>query len=382
MSVKVAVVIPVYKENLNEFEKISLTQVQKILDKYQIIFVAPEGLKADYFIPNSKIYYFPQQFFQNVNTYSALLTSPLFYQAFLEYDYILLYQLDAFVFYDKLEYFCSLGYDYIGAPWPSIWARKIGYKDKIYKARVGNGGFSLRNVKTSLKVLDESNDLTKKLLGIPEDDFWSFMGIIEGSGFKSAPLKIADEFSVEYFPERTVKKNGGKIPFGCHGWYRFDADSYIKFFASSGYNINYLREKMQSIFSLSLPNSLTNYSWQRLIRRLQRGQSVVRYLSKKHYASIRVVRNPLSMLLLARLLMENNNLSNEVFFYNEDENDILIQDLKLERMPHLLITAGRGYDVLLLDELIKRGITYGNRIVSFYQEYINYCKEVFKNLGK
>jgi len=44
------------------------------------------------------------------------MMSPAFYDAFKAFDYILIYQLDAFVFRDELEYFCSLGYDYIGAP--------------------------------------------------------------------------------------------------------------------------------------------------------------------------------------------------------------------------------------------------------------------------
>ncbi len=37
MPVKAAVVIPVYKETLNELEEISLAQVQKVLGNYQII---------------------------------------------------------------------------------------------------------------------------------------------------------------------------------------------------------------------------------------------------------------------------------------------------------------------------------------------------------
>ncbi|MBQ7630124.1 MAG: hypothetical protein IJS81_07940, partial [Selenomonadaceae bacterium] len=99
-----AVVIPVYKENLNEFEKISLAQVQKVLGNYQIIFVAPRGKNFSYFTQGSKIYFFQPQFFQSDKTYSELMKSPIFYKSFLEYKYILIYQLDAFVFSDELEY--------------------------------------------------------------------------------------------------------------------------------------------------------------------------------------------------------------------------------------------------------------------------------------
>ena len=117
-----AVVIPVYKENLSEFEKISLQQAQKIFGgKYPIIFFAPAGKTFSYFNVANRVIYFPQQFFQSGAAYNALMMNPGFYKVFFEYDYILIYQLDAFVFSDKLEYFCNLGYDYIGAPFPTYY---------------------------------------------------------------------------------------------------------------------------------------------------------------------------------------------------------------------------------------------------------------------
>ena len=195
MATKAAVVIPVYKEELNEFEKISLAQVRKVLSNYPLIFLAPEGKTFSY-TENDLILYAPQEFFQSVRTYSDLLTSPAFYRAFLSYEYILIYQLDAFVFSDQMEYFCSLGYDYIGAAWSSIFRREFIYRDKVYKVRVGNGGFSLRNVKACCKVFDEHPNIVNAFKGFVDDDFWSFMGLIEESDFHSAPLKIANQFSV------------------------------------------------------------------------------------------------------------------------------------------------------------------------------------------
>lgn len=120
MQSKVAAVIPVYKEEIDDLEKISLAQARKVLGKYPFVFVAPEGKKISYAESGDAVVRFPPQFFQNTMTYSMLLMSPFFYEAFKAYDYILIYQLDAFVFYDALEKFCSLGYDYIGAPWPIV----------------------------------------------------------------------------------------------------------------------------------------------------------------------------------------------------------------------------------------------------------------------
>ena len=118
LSVNVAVVIPIYKEKLDDLEKISLAQCRKVLKNYPIIFVAPEGKNFSYLEPGDMVIQFHPQFFQSVKSYSNLLMLPMFYEPFLSFDYMLIYQLDAFVFYDALEEFCQLSYDYIGAPWP------------------------------------------------------------------------------------------------------------------------------------------------------------------------------------------------------------------------------------------------------------------------
>lgn len=44
------------------------------------------------------------------------MLSAEFYDRFAAYEYVLIYQLDAFVFADRLAEFCQMGYDYIGAP--------------------------------------------------------------------------------------------------------------------------------------------------------------------------------------------------------------------------------------------------------------------------
>ncbi len=380
MPVNAAVVIPIYKERLNELEKISLAQVQKILGKYQIIFVAPEGLKCYYLTAGCKIYYFPPQFFQSVGTYNEFMKHPLFYKAFLAYEYILIYQLDAFVFSDMLEYFCSLGYDYIGAAWYPL--RKINLNGRQYKLSVGNGGFSLRNVTKFYNLILNHTNIFSQTPDAPEDNLFSLCGIFYPDEFKVAPLKTAYKFSVEVLPRRFVNKNGGALPFGCHDWYKSDANFYVDTFLKFGYDLKPLREKLQSLsFSLCRQN-LTIHADKRLMRRLQRGESVLKYLSKNRYTSIRVIRHPLAMRIFARLILENSDLSDEIFFYNEDEQDILIQDLKLERTPHLLITARDDIDKNLIDELKKRGVNYSTRVVTFWQEYLNYYEDKLKNLGK
>ena len=382
MSSKVAVVIPTYKEGLNELEKISLAQVKKVLGKYPLIFVAPEGKNLSYLEQSNGTTYFPPQFFKSKETYNYLMTSPAFYKTFDNYDYILIYQLDAFVFYDALEYFCSLGYDYIGAPWP----RSLAYKFPNYKAaRVGNGGFSLRNVKACYNVLinheKSINQWNKQQL--PEDVFFGYCGVRDDCDFNVAPINIAYKFSAEYNPPRVVKKNGNKLPFGCHAWRIFYSDFYIKIFSQMGYDFSQIKN-MPINFDGGFRNWLTRIALYRLIRRVNRGQALTRYLPKNHFASVRVIRSPSAMIIFARLILENPHLADEIYFYDESEQDILISDLTVKKEPHLIITFGGNFavDEFLISVAEKKGISYGKRIVSFWREYINSCEKLFRNLGK
>ena len=65
---QVVVVIPVYQQTLNENEQKSLARCREILGKHPIVFVAPDGLKPDYFneIPNHQVMYFDPTYFQKI----------------------------------------------------------------------------------------------------------------------------------------------------------------------------------------------------------------------------------------------------------------------------------------------------------------------------
>lgn len=357
MSTKVAVVIPVYKEELNDLEKISLAQARKILGKYPFVFVAPEGKIFSYFESGDIVVQFPPQFFQSTKTYSYLLMTPQFYEAFKAFDYILIYQLDAFVFYDALEKFCSLGYDYIGAPWPRMF---IESRTKMV-SRVGNGGFSLRNVQAHIKLLNEHSALAKSLMGMLEDNFFSHCGKRTDCAFHVAPINVAYKFSAEFHPERVVKKNGGHLPFGCHAWHYKNPNFYAKIFSQLGYHFSPPEDiEIQRDFI----NWLTSKATQRLIRRVNHHQPLMRYLPKNHFASVRVVRSQLAMKIFAQLFLENPALADEVHLYDESDQDILVDDLNLKKEPHLIISFG-NVENAVISAAEGKGISYGKRIVSF-----------------
>ena len=379
---KVAVVIPTYKEELTPLEKISLAQCRKVLGRYPLIFFAPEGKIFSYFEPGDMIAHFPPQYFRSVETYCKLMLSPNFYETFKDFEYILIYQLDAFVFYDALEEFCSLGYDYIGAPWP-YYAWSNLRKPKT--PRVGNSGFCLRKVRSCFELLTEAHALPNMRRLIEKsyvDAFFAYCGVMSNVKFKTAPVEIANAFSMEHTPDRFVERFKN-LPFGCHNWQRFSADFYVEIFARLGYNLWPYREQMSSEdYTRHLPNGLENLAMERLIRRAKNGRSLTHYLPTNHFASVRVVRNPQVMNVLARLVVENESLADEIFFYDEDEDDVqlLIEDLTRETLPHLVLTMYDEEDLIRIIE--RRGIFYGEHIISFRREYIKRCEKIFHDLGK
>ena len=68
-----------------------------------------------------------------------------FYNGFRKYKFMLVHQLDAYVFKDDLLYWTKQGYDYIGAPW--FEGMDNAGTNASLLPEIGNGGFSLRKIK-------------------------------------------------------------------------------------------------------------------------------------------------------------------------------------------------------------------------------------------
>lgn len=230
---QVAVVIPVYQTKLSTSEQISLRQCQRVLGKHPIILVAPEELNTtfmDEYIESYKVLRFPDRYFISPKTYNHLLVSEAFYHALIEFEYILIYQLDAYVFEDQLLAWCSKGYDYIGAP--KLKKEHLAGKDSVFSAPIlMNGGLSLRKVKSLLRYIRYYSYFFKEWKA-NEDAMFSF------AQKRSYPFRwllklpnwrIALEFSVEKNPEIGIKLLGGKLPFGCHAWEKYSPKYWNQF---------------------------------------------------------------------------------------------------------------------------------------------------------
>jgi len=264
---KVAVIIPFYRETVFEYEAIALQQCEKILASYDKIAIKPRHLTlpagADQ-CTFADVVSFDDSFFDGIQGYNALMLSAQFYEAFLAYEFILIYQLDAFVFKDDLSYWCAQKYDYIGAPWlrefdfPDVFKAaksKIQYQLHTrfnikrngvpslmqYENKVGNGGFSLRRVKKfydlCFKMRAEMDVYTNRKEALyHEDMFWSVAVNRKTKQLEIPSYKIGLKFSMEIYPERAFQINHQQLPFGCHAWDKH-ADFWRPIFAGFGYNI-------------------------------------------------------------------------------------------------------------------------------------------------
>jgi len=219
------VVVPVYKPEPDALEAISWDRCLNVFTRTPIALVAPEGLDVTSYLPPEDrtrpvhVVRFDRSFFRSNNTYSRLLLSAGFYQAFASYEFILVHQLDAFVFRDDLADWCSRGWDYVGAPWIDLdWVAdaKPGWPPETRENVVGNGGFSLRRVAPSLKLLTEMPEVAERWNG-NEDVFWAFLAPAH-TRLKIPGLEEAVAFSFEVRPELALALNGSNLPFGCHAW--------------------------------------------------------------------------------------------------------------------------------------------------------------------
>lgn len=239
----VVITIPIYRETLSITEKVSLQQLKRILGHYPCVFVAPESLEFDYegLEDGIVVERFPNHYFTSITSYSQLLLTEKYYARFAAYDYLLIYQLDAFVFSDRLQEFCDLGYDYIGAPIaPSnpIW-HAIG-------ARVGNGGLSLRKITAARQALKRWEQLPVGRQQIfqdvflqVEDLFWGWCGVQSDFDFRCAPIATALQFAVQEEVQRCYRRieAGTLQPFGCHGWNESHVAFWQRKIAACGYEL-------------------------------------------------------------------------------------------------------------------------------------------------
>lgn len=272
MSKLVSIVIPIYKNKPDEYEFTSLMQCINVLNNYDFSIVCPINLETDYYENlftahniNFNIQRFDETYFESIYGYNLLMLNLDFYERFKEYEFILIYQLDAYVFKDELKYWCSLNYDYIGAPWIEYLPSDPYVMSKYEK--VGNGGFSLRRVSVFIERLNYKFPLKslgrlwkdyavygkfQRIIKIPiifiralgyrntmmhfshkiianEDAFWCVFLENTKHRLNIPDMNTASKFSVEIGAKWFYEENDSELPFGCHAWHKHEYDFWKSF---------------------------------------------------------------------------------------------------------------------------------------------------------
>mgnify|MGYP003294219307 CR=1 FL=1 len=267
------VVIPVYKRNLSKFERKSFVQCCSIFKNKRISIVTYKECDCSVYFNIAKQYNtvikrenFDKYYFDDIEGYNQLMLSYQFYNRFRKYKYMLLYQLDAFVFRDELDYWCKMGYDYIGAPWFTEYS---SYEIGADLWHVGNGGVSLRNISTMRRIFFDylpllsfsqvwnnmmnvpisarkvisfilrcfgyRNTITyfKKMYDVNEDIFISLCLEKIGVNILIPHFNVAMHFAFEKSPSYLYTQTNNKLPFVCHAWHKYEYNTfwkkYIKF---------------------------------------------------------------------------------------------------------------------------------------------------------
>ena len=119
---------------------------------------------------------------------------------------------------------------------------------------IGNGGFSLRKVKSCLRAMRLSADPRRSFLAarrrarpgdapweifrrvlifwqcrassyqLNEDQFWSDAAPFYDPDFRVPTPEIGVQFAFETGPRNCFEITGRKLPFGCHAWARYDRE--------------------------------------------------------------------------------------------------------------------------------------------------------------
>ncbi|GAA0558649.1 hypothetical protein GCM10009415_45790 [Chitinophaga japonensis] len=179
-----------------------------------------------------------------------------FYALFKAYEFLMTYELDAYIFSADIAGHNGFAYDFIGAP---VFEGYMAAGPDAPFLEALNSGFSIRRVQSCIWVLERLRKYKVRwkrykllLAAMPFlekiiKNGWrqvAFNDHLRGyftNGyfnedmiltqvvpalfpvFKVAPPEVAAAFSFEVNPERLYRLNRNRLPLGCHAWTKFSA---------------------------------------------------------------------------------------------------------------------------------------------------------------
>lgn len=247
---KVVILIFTHKAEPDPYEEASFRQCFEVLGKHPIRLVCPQGMDISRYraiAPGVVPDFLDPKWFRTMRDYNLLKVLPWLYRRYAGYEFMLTYELDAWVFRDELLEWCDKGWDYIGAPWFANYSRATENDPFL---GVGNSGFSLRSIPSALRAFSQrrtervvrmAKDVAKGRMSASElgmaltdaekfyapfeeeyvradDMFWHFEVARKYAWFKLPTPEEASGFAFESNPRRLYRETGNKLPFGCHKW--------------------------------------------------------------------------------------------------------------------------------------------------------------------
>ncbi len=150
---------------------------------------------------------------QDLDDYSRFILTELV--NYMQTEHVLVFQWDGYILNSDLWWDGYLEYDFIGAPWPAVFAPS--------GIPVGNGGFSLR----SKRLLDALPQLGLPPPELNEDTFMAINAewLGQTADVTFAPPAVARHFSIEHRPEDPIDPShwrpARRGTFGFHAWFNF-----------------------------------------------------------------------------------------------------------------------------------------------------------------
>jgi hypothetical protein len=262
----VLILIPVYKEakQLSSLEKKSIQNtLVKFNESHSIGLLRSSKINKKSYSDCFSFEFLDFEFqFSTWLEYNTLLKNSSFYKSLNPYRYLLIVQTDAYVFSNNLSAFYQ--YDYVGAPWERDSLKYI-------QGRIGNGGFSLRNIEKISSLLQANkkmfsfrsllhltfkhtykfgtmqrvngykkfgicqifallsksvfhylvrNSFRKAYLidSLMEDTLYGVLLPYRFSSFKVPNVEVAVTFSIDENPNYFYQLNSNRLPLGCHAF--------------------------------------------------------------------------------------------------------------------------------------------------------------------
>lgn len=260
------VVIPIYRHDLNNFERLSLLRTFSVLGGHPIVILAPRSKQAaiqqtlETLIPcdpNYQWHIVNDQWLASHQDYNQLMLKRDFYENYKAYSHLLICQLDAYIFEDQLLDWCNQPYDYIGGP---LYLPNAPYcPEELFC--VGVGGFSLRRLQPIIRLLKEnpiifrtsdfrdtfkrfnikartflfsrfllcrlvngcrleqSKNRLSQYLGINEDAVFARYLPRYVTTFRIPDSMIGTSFCIDKHVKLSLADLGGHLPFAAHAWW-------------------------------------------------------------------------------------------------------------------------------------------------------------------